>query len=300
MIGTILEKISEKGILVSDGGMGTFLQTKGLQSGTCPEYYSISNPEIISEYADSFRSVGADIIQTNTFGASALKLSDFGREKECDTINRESVRIARETVDDLVFIAGSIGPSGKLLSPHGNTAPETMFDSFLQQSNALISEGVDLIIIETMIDLEEALLALQSARRISSTIPITVSMMYTNTPSGFYTIMGNSLEECLQRLSDNGCDIHGSNCGNGIQDMIEIAKSLKIFSSQPVLIQANAGKPEIKESTVIYPESPENFYNLAEQLIQTGVSVIGGCCGTDYDHIKSIRKAVDSFIIKDS
>ncbi len=299
MIVTALEKIKNNKILVGDGGMGTFLQTKGLQTGTCPEYLSLSNPAIISEYTELFISAGADIIQTNTFGASVLKLGDFGYEKECDVINRESVKIARDIVADSVLVAGSIGPSGKLLKPHGDIASETMFDSYLEQSNALISEGVDLIIIETMIDLEEALLALQSVRNISDAVPIAVSMTYTNTLSGFYTIMGNSLADCVQKLSDAGCDILGSNCGNGIQNMIEIAESLKKISDIPVLIQANAGIPKLIESNLIYPESPGSFYNMTEQLIQTGVSVIGGCCGTEYDHIKSIRKAVDSFLLKD-
>ncbi|MEE9189823.1 MAG: homocysteine S-methyltransferase family protein, partial [Candidatus Neomarinimicrobiota bacterium] len=196
-------------------------------------------------------------------------------------------------------IAGSVGPSGKLLKPHGNIASETMLGSFLQQSEALIREGVDLILIETMIDLEEALLALQSVRSISDTIPIAVSMMYNNTASGFFTIMGNSLEDCVQKLSKAGCDILGSNCGNDIQNMIDIAKSLKKFSRLPILIQANAGNPEIIESAVIYPESPKKFYEMAKQLIQIGVSVIGGCCGTEYEHIKSIRNAVDSMLLEE-
>nr|MBC8384240.1 homocysteine S-methyltransferase family protein [Candidatus Cloacimonadota bacterium] len=149
--------------------------------------------------------------------------------------------------------------------------------------------------IETMIDLNEAVLALEATRSINREIPIITTMTFNETPRGFFTIMGNDIATVSKKLIENGADIIGSNCGNGIENMIKIAREFKKISSLPIIIQSNAGLPEIKNGTIIYSETPDFFGEKTNELIELGVSIIGGCCGTTPEHIQAIRRTVDSY-----
>ena len=147
-----------------------------------------------------------------------------------------------------------------------------------------------------MTDLREATIAVKAAKNINSEIPVIVSMTFDKIPKGYYTIMGVNIEDAVKGLEDAGADIIGSNCGNGIDNMIEIAKQIKELSDRPILIQSNAGIPDINDGEIVYPESPSYFEDKTLELIKAGVSIIGGCCGTTPEHIQAIRKVVDSTI----
>ena len=296
---SILDRIKNGEILVSDGAMGTMLFQRGLKPGEPPESVNLKNPEMLEEIALSYLDAGAVIIQTNTFGASPLKLSDYGLESKTEEINRIAVERVKKVVGNNAYISGSCGPSGKLLKPYGDTEPDNIYQSFKRQMKSLINVGVDLICIETMMDLNEAILALKAARPISKEIPIIATMTFNETPRGFFTIMGNDIKTVAEKLEKNGADIIGSNCGNGIENMIKIACEFKKHTSLPIIIQSNAGIPEMKEGKLIYSETPEFFGEKTKELIKAGVSIIGGCCGTTPEHIKVIRKIVDIYIEND-
>jgi len=292
----ILERIKNGEILVADGAMGTMLFDRGLKSGDCPELLNLSNPQIPEEVAQLYFKAGADIIQTNTFGGSPPKLSDYGLESKCEVINTKAVECVRNVVGENAYISGSCGPSGSLLKPYGDTEPGELKKAFEIQINALTTAGVDIICIETMTDLHEAIIAVKAAKENHPEISVMVSMTFDKIPKGYYTIMGVSIEDAVKGLKDAGADIIGSNCGNGIDNMVEIAKQIKELSDKPILIQSNAGIPKNNDGELIYPESPSYFEEKTLELIEAGVSIIGGCCGTTPEHIKAIRKVVDSSI----
>ena len=290
----ILERIKNGEIFVADGAMGTMLFKRGLRPGDCPELLNLSKPEILEEIAQIYFKAGADIIQTNTFGGSPPKLSDYGLEDKCEEINSKAVECVRKVVGESAYISGSCGPSGGLLKPYGDTEPETLENAFERQINVLTKADVDIICIETMTDLREATIAVKAAKNIHPEIPVMVSMTFDKIPKGYYTIMGVNIEDAVKGLEDAGADIIGSNCGNGIDNMIEIAKQIKALSTRPILIQSNAGIPENNDGEIVYPESPTYFIDKTLELIDAGVSIIGGCCGTTQEHIQAIRKVVDS------
>lgn len=292
---TFLEKIKMGKVLVGDGAWGTMLFNRGLAQGDCPELFNLTHPEVIEEVAQLYIDAGAELITTNTFGGSPLKLSDYDLDHKVFEINSEAVRIVKEIVPVDVFVSGSVGPSGRMLLPYGDSEPEEIFEGFKKQIGALIEAKADLICIETMMDLQEALLAVKATRELSANIPLAVTMTFDKTPKGYFTMMGVSIENAANSLSETGADILGSNCGNGIDKMIEIAKEFNNVTDKYLLIQSNAGMPLMKDGGLHYPESPDYFGEKTVELIEAGVSIIGGCCGSTPDHIKAIRCVVDSY-----
>jgi len=292
----ILDRLINGEILVADGAMGTMLFQRGLRTGDCPELLNLTKPEILEEIALLYFEAGADIIQTNTFGGSPMKLSEYKLENKCEEINTCAVPSVRKVIGESAYISGSCGPSGKLLKPYGDTEPELLLTGFEQQIGALMRAGVDIICIETMTDLREATLAVTAVKNIYPEIPVIASMTFDKIPRGYYTIMGVSIEDAVTGLENAGADIIGSNCGNGIDSMIDIAKQIKGLTEKQVLIQSNAGIPETNKGEIIYPESPSYFAEKTSELIEVGVSIIGGCCGTTPEHIQEIRKTIDSHL----
>ena len=290
----LLSRLADGEILVADGAMGSMLLERGLEPGTCPETLNLSRPEVPEEIARRYLAAGAEIIQTNTFGGSPLRLAQHGLDGDAVRINREAVRAARRAVGDRAYVSGSCGPSGRLLTPFGDTEPDELYESFLSQMEALIDEGVDVICVETMTDLNEATLAVKAAREISRTIPVMATMTFDETPRGFFTVMGVSVEQAAKGLAEAGADVVGSNCGNGIVNMVKIAGELRGAHQLPIIIQSNAGLPEIHDGVARYTETPEFMASKVPALLEAGVSIIGGCCGTTPEHIAAIRERVDA------
>jgi 5-methyltetrahydrofolate--homocysteine methyltransferase len=287
----LLERLAAGEGLISDGAMGTLLLERGLKPGSCPEQINLERPEVPSEIARLYAEAGADIVSTNTFGATPLKLALFRCQEHTEAINRAAVRAARRAVPTGTLVAASCGPTGRLLEPYGDTAPEEVFQSFLRQMQALMAEGVDLVVIETMTDLAEAQLALRAARQVSAAVPVAVTFTFECTPSGFRTIMGASIEEAIETLAGKA-DILGSNCGLGSHSMVEVAREFRRHTDQPLLIQPNAGLPSLKGEVVVYPESPEVMAACAHELMACRVNIVGGCCGTTPAHTRAMREAV--------
>jgi 5-methyltetrahydrofolate--homocysteine methyltransferase len=289
-----LSRISGGEILIADGAMGSMLMARGLEAGKPPESFNLSRPEVLKEIARLYHQAGAEIIQTNTFGGSPLKLASYSLDDKTEEINRNAVRAVKEEIGEKAYISASCGPSGKILKPYGDTEPEALYDSFYRQLAVVISEGVDIICVETMTDVKEAVLAVRAARAISPDIPVMATMTFDSTTRGFFTIMGVDIPKAIGELTGAGANIVGSNCGNGIEKMILIAREFLRYTDVPVLIQSNAGLPELKNNIPVYPETPEFMARKSLELAAEGVSIIGGCCGTTPDHIRAIRNAVKS------
>lgn len=288
-----LERLQAGEILCGDGAWGTQLMARGLEPGQSPESLNLANPEALVEVARLYLDAGADLITTNTFGGSSLKLQAYGLEDRTEEINRAAVAVLKLVVEGRAYISASVGPTGKILKPYGDTDPEAIAESFERQIGALVEAGADLICVETMIDVAEARLAVAATRSQSQDIPVIATMTFDATPRGFFTTMGVTVERACRELVEAGADVVGSNCGNGIDAMLEIAREFAAHASVPVIIQSNAGVPENRAGTVVYPESPEFMAERVPRLIDLGVAIIGGCCGTGPDHIRAVRAAID-------
>jgi len=272
--------------------MGTLLLARGLEPGQPPEAITLSRPAVLEEIARLYFEAGADILETNTFGGSPLKLALHGLERETETLNHAAVAAVRRAVGEEAYVAGSCGPSGRLLEPYGDTSSTAMYDSFQRQMAALIAAGVDCVCVETMTDLAEATLAIRAAKDVAAAIPVLATMTFDPTPRGYFTIMGVSVAAAAAGLAEAGADVIGSNCGTGVEHMVAIAREFRRHSTLPLLIQPNAGLPRMVGDTTVYDETPEFMADKARGLIDAGVSIIGGCCGTTPAHIAALRAVV--------
>lgn len=291
----LTDKLKEVGVLVSDGAWGTFLYKKGLKPGECPEIWSVDNKDDVLEIAKSYIDAGSDMIETNSFGASSIKLKDFGLENRSEEINKAAAEISREAAKDKIVL-GSIGPTGKMLLM-GDITEQEMYDSFYEQAKALLSGGADAIVIETMMDPEEARIAV-SAAKAAGAQDIACTFTFEPTKDGTYrTMMGTFPKDAAKAALEAGANIIGANCGNGMGAMAKIVKELRqTYPDTYILIHANAGLPKTNENgEVVYPETPEEMYESAKKVIEAGADIIGGCCGTTPEHIKQLRKAADEF-----
>jgi 5-methyltetrahydrofolate--homocysteine methyltransferase len=288
----ILEELKQNKILLSDGAWGTFLQAKGLKPGECPELWNITHRTDILDIAESYLLAGSDIIQTNSFGGSIFKLSQYGLGERVREINRAAAAISREASGNEKHVAGSVGPTGKMLLLDDITENE-LYDAFREQAIALEKGGADIIIVETMTAVDEALSAVRAARE-NTKCTVIITMTFSRTLKGEYrTMMGVSPEEMVSSMKEAGAHIIGSNCGNGIEDMIGIVKAIRAADNNiPVMIQANAGVPELIDGKTVFRESPEMMASFVPELIKAGANIIGGCCGTTPNHIKEIGKVL--------
>jgi 5-methyltetrahydrofolate--homocysteine methyltransferase len=291
---SILERLHRGDVIVGDGAIGTELMKRGLRQGDPPESYNLLKPEALEEVAALYLASGAEIVTTNTFGASPLRLRQFCLEKDTEAINRLAVEAVRRAVAHKAYVSGSVGPSALSLRPFGDTEPEEISASFERQIRALVSAGVDMICIETMTCTTEAVLAVRAARAVSPEIPVMATLTFRKSPQGFSAATGDSVRAAAEALLLAGADIVGSNCGNGMEDMVSIAREFRAWARAPIAIQANAGLPVVAESELVYPETPEFMAARSAELLEIGVQIIGGCCGTGPEHIRSLRRAVDA------
>ena len=287
----ILRRIENGQVLISDGATGTFLQNNGLSPGGSPEEFNESHPEIVKKMARSYFEAGSDMVLTNSFGGTIFRQGHYGYSEKVHSFNKLSAEHAVSQRPKNGFVCGSIGPTGGFLEPLGEISRTEMSSAFLDQIKALESGGVDAIVIETMLDLEEAKVAIDAART-HTELTVIVTMTFDKGPKGFFTMMGATPEHAAKDLSGSGAHIIGSNCGNGINNMIEIASQMKNATDLPLLIHSNAGIPTLKGGEILYPEDPsymvEGFLNLRD----AGVNIIGGCCGTTPEHIKALSEAL--------
>ena len=289
---TILDKLKPGIILLSDGALGTLLQARGLRPGECPEMWNITHRSELTAIAESYLQAGSDIITTNSFGGSRIKLSQYGLGDRTPEINRLAAEIYREAAGNNKHVAGSIGPTGKMLIM-GDITEDELFDAFSEQASALEKGGADIIIVETMTAADEASIAVKAARS-ATNCTVFVTMTFSDDGNGeYHTMMGVSPQEMVSAMKDAGAHVAGSNCGNGIKEMTGVLRAIrKADASIPVIIQANAGLPELADGRTVFRESPEMMASFVPDLVKNGVNIIGGCCGTTPSHIRAIAKAL--------
>jgi len=287
------ERLSAGNVLLVDGAMGTMLFQRGLPPGQPPESVTLSQPEVLEEIARRYLDAGADILTTNTFGGSPLRLALHGLDARTEELNRAAVLATRRASAGRAYVAGSCGPCGHLLQPYGDASPDDVLDGFRRQTGALIEAGADCVLVETMTDLTEATLAVRAARETSADLPVIATMTFDPTPRGYYTVMGVSVAAAAAGLAEAGADAVGSNCGNGIEHMIAIAGAFRAATTLPIVIQPNAGLPRTSGTETVYDETPDFMAEKADALLDLGVSVIGGCCGTTPEHIRALRATID-------
>jgi 5-methyltetrahydrofolate--homocysteine methyltransferase len=288
----ILDELKDKKVLISDGALGTMLHSKGIKPGECPELWNITRSSVLKEIAEAYLEAGSDIITTNSFGGSRIKLSQYGLADRASEINQLAAEIYREAAGDDKHVAGSIGPTGKMLLM-GDITEDEMFDAFSEQAIALEKGGADIIIVETMSDADEAALAVKAALSGTKCTVIITMTFSKGLNKGYHSMMGISPEEMTFRMKASGAHIIGSNCGNGIRDMVCIAQAIRSTDENiPVIIQANAGIPDLIDGRTVFHETPEIMALYIPELINAGVNIIGGCCGTTPAHIKEFARAI--------
>jgi 5-methyltetrahydrofolate--homocysteine methyltransferase len=284
--------IASNRILLSDGAMGTELQKRGLPAGACPEEFNVSHPEVVRSIHLAYYEAGSDIVETNSFGGNRARLSMHGYEHRVKEFCLAAAHRAREACPAGKFVAGSIGPTGELLEPFGSRTAEEAADIFSEQAEALAEGGVDLFFVETMMSIEEAEVAVRAAKTVSN-LPVVATMTFEKSQVGLRTMWGVDIPTAVLRLTDAGADVVGANCGRGFEEMIEIMTEMRPTTTLPIIAQANAGMPEIVDGVSVYHQTPEVVLPMAEKLLDSGVNIIGGCCGTSPAHIKALRAMVD-------
>jgi 5-methyltetrahydrofolate--homocysteine methyltransferase len=287
---TIKKTLESGKILISDGAWGTFLQAKGLKVGECPELWNLEHPGEVFHIAKSYIEAGSNMIETNSFGGSSIKLGHYGLVDKAYEINKAAAVISRKAAGDNHFVLGSIGPTGKILMM-GEISNRELFESFAEQAAALADGGANAIVIETMSDIEEARQAIRAARE-NTKLEIICTMTFEKTKSGeFRTMMGFSPTDMVNQLLMEGVDIIGANCGNGLKDMIGIVQEIRSVNKNiPVLIHANAGIPVYQDGKTVFPETPEEMASYVLPVVNAGVNIIGGCCGTTPEHISRFKE----------
>lgn len=287
-----LERL-KRGVVLADGAMGTLLHQSGAPFDACFDALNLTAPERVQAVHSAYIAAGAELIETNTFGANRFKLAQHNRAAEVAAINHAGVALARAAVGaQPIYVAGSVGPLGVRLAPYGRVSAEQAFEAFYEQIAALILGGVDLIILETFTDLAEIAEAVRAARAANPSVPVVASVTLTRDST---TVYGDPPREIARALAASGADVIGVNCSSGPSQLARVARVLRAAQPElPLSVMPNAGYPETVNGRVMYPATPDYFGDYAVALREIGVSLIGGCCGTTPEHIRAMRAALDA------
>lgn len=276
-------------IYVFDGAMGTMLHQAGLEPGYCPELWNMEQPDKVTAIHRQYVEAGAAIIETNTFGANRIKLAHYGLETKVAALNNAAVKAARQAAGSQVKVAGSVGPTGKFVAPLGELSFDEAYTVFYEQITALDQAGVDYILIETIIDIQEMRAALLAAKAATSR-PIICQLSFD---ADGRTVTGTDARTAAITLEALGASIIGANCSLGPAQLLPVVETLAESCGLPISVQPNAGMPQLVDGQTIFPMTPEEMAGWIPKLAAAGATYIGGCCGTTPAHIKAIRQAAD-------
>jgi len=293
------EAIRERPML-GDGAMGTQLMIAGLEQGNCGEAWNLTHPERVLAIQRRYVEAGSECIITNTFGGSRIMLNRHSQADHVVDVNKAGVEIARRAFGDKEgYVLGDIGPFGGLLEPFGDFTESQVRSAFEEQARALVEAGADAIIIETQTSLEELLIGIEAAQAAGAKC-IIGSMAYDVTLDGstFRTMMGIGPERAAEFMEEHGAHIVALNCGTGMEmerarDAVERYRNV---TSLPVMVQPNAGKPQLVNMKVVYDETPEQMVKGLTPLLKAGANIVGSCCGSTPEHIRAFRKVMDEFL----
>ncbi len=287
---TLREVIADGRVHVVDGAMGTMLYGKGVFVNVCYDELNLRQPTLVRDVHAAYVRAGAEILETNTFGANPVKLGAFGLADQTEAINEAAATLAREAGDGQTVVVGAIGPLGLRIEPYGPTGRDEAAEFFVRQARGLVAGGVDGFLLETFSDLDELHAAMQALRSVAD-LPIIAQM---TTTEELRTAYGTDVETIAARLTDWGADVVGLNCSVGPAIMLDAIERMARATGLPLAAQPNAGLPRDVGDRKIYLASPEYMATYARRLIEAGVRFVGGCCGTTPEHIKAIRDAVAS------
>ncbi len=284
-----VEEIKEN-IIVADGAMGTMLYSRGMFINRCYDELNLTDAETITSIHDEYVQAGATLIETNTFGANPVKLQDHGLAERTEEINRRGAELAREAVGNReAWVGGSIGPLGKPLSPIGKISVKEAIEFYRVQVRGLVAGGVDLLVVETISDLQEMGAAIQAVHK-ECDLPIVAMATF---PAEGRTLMGFTPVEVMTSLTRMGVDVVGANCSEGPHDMLGTIERLRLANQdKPIAAMPNAGNPRYHDDRVLYLSSPEYMAEYARRFIEAGATLVGGCCGTTPDHVRAIAAMV--------
>ncbi len=284
-MGALLELLREKKLLVADGAWGTMLQDRGLQTGECPELWNITHPDRVKSVAQAYVDAGAEVILSNTFGGSRFKLKKFGLADRAAELNRAGAKLSLEAAGNKAIVTASVGATGEFLEPYGDITEDEMAEVFREQIRPMVEAGVRAICVETMTSIAEAVLAVRAAKQVDAGLDVICTMTFDPSPNGFRTMMGVDCQRAAEELGEAGADIVGANCGNGMEQMINLMRDYRMVTALPLAVNTNAGVPELVNGKTVFRESPASMAAGVEKLVANGAVVIGGCCGTTPAHI---------------
>jgi 5-methyltetrahydrofolate--homocysteine methyltransferase len=277
-------------ILIADGATGTQLLKVGLKAGVAPESWNLDNTEAIINLHRSYLDAGADIVLTNTFGGSRLRLERHQLQDRVYEINAAAARLARQAVGDHGFVFGDIGPSGSLLQPFGKVSYEEAVSAFKEQAEGLLANGVDAILIETMSDLNEAKAAVEGVRQVDKVVPILVTFSFDTHGR---TMMGLTPVKAAESIWPLGVTAIGANCGRTLSETLTAIEQMRAAIPEAVLMaKPNAGLPHASDGNIVYDVTPEVMAEFAQRFAEQGVKVFGGCCGSTPEHIQAIAQVL--------
>lgn len=275
-----------------DGAMGTELMARGLAKGGVPELWNVERPEAVAQIHAAYFAAGADVVSTNSFGGTPVRLAAHGLEARAYELNLAAARLARGAAPAGRFVAGSLGPAGKFLKPQGPLTVEELTAAYAEQARGLADGGVDVFLIETQYDLREALAALRGVRSVSP-LPVFVTMTFSVFPRGYFTVMGDSAAKTAAALTAAGADAAGANCTLTSAEMAGCVAALRAATSLPLLAQANAGQPFVRDDgSVGHAQTLEDYVRHVPGIVRAGAGFVGGCCGTNPDFIRAMARII--------
>jgi 5-methyltetrahydrofolate--homocysteine methyltransferase len=287
----ILELARSRTVLL-DGAMGTELMARGLPQGVAPESWNIDRPDVVREIHAAYFAAGSDVVSTNSFGGSPVKLAAHGLAERAYELNRAAARLAREAAPAGRYVAGSMGPTGKFLKPQGEHTEEEFAAAYAEQARGLADGGADVLLVETQYDLREALAALRGARSVTA-LPVFVTMTFNSFPRGYFTLMGDTVDLVAAELERGGARAIGANCTLNSEQMVGCVRALRPATGLPVIAQANAGQPAVDaDGRVIYSQGLEDYLRFVPEMVRAGANFIGGCCGTNPSYIRAMSRVV--------
>jgi methionine synthase / methylenetetrahydrofolate reductase(NADPH) len=287
---TFREKLQNE-IIVFDGGVGTYLYEKGVFINTCFDELNLINPDLVSEVHRDYVNAGADVIETNTYGANRFKLAPHGLEGRVYEINLKGAQLAKKVAQNKTLVAGSVGPLGVQIEPLGKLSYDEAKEVFKEQIKGLLDGGVDLVILETFGLVTELEQAIRAVKELNDDIPVIAQVTITDDGK---LLSGAPLQNFVAGVAQYKLDAIGMNCSVGPKAMLEALEEFKTLTSLPISVQPNAGLPQNVGGRNIYMTSPEYVAEYSKRYIQTGAVIVGGCCGTNPGHIRAIRRAVQA------
>ena len=289
----ILDRLAAGDTLIFDGATGTYLQNNGLEPGGSPELMNATDPEVVKGMSKQYFDAGSDIVLTNSFGGNKFMLERYGAGDRLFELNKLAAEHARAVAPEGKFVSGSIGPTGEFIEPLGTATEDELYDTFSEMSKAFEAGGADAVMIETQLAIEEAAIAVRAAKETTGLV-VMATMVFDKGPRGYFTMMGVTPEQAVEGLEEAGADVVGTNCGNGIERMVEIATRMRAATDKYLVVQSNAGLPIIKNGETCYLESPEFMAKHYSELAELPINILGGCCGTTADHIRTLIQSVRS------